>query len=141
MIGVRVTGDRQVLAALSRMSEAGEEKALKEAITIAVEPVIASAKGRAPSSQVAEGVQLIGVEKDDTGAIVGEIGLPGGRRPWFYGLFVELGTGPRVQKSGRRTGSMPARPFLRPAFESESGNVRRLFFRHLRGVVMRARRG
>jgi hypothetical protein len=36
----------------------------------------------------------------------------------FYGLFLERGTGQRYQKrSGRHTGSVSSRPFLRPALD------------------------
>lgn len=35
--------------------------------------------------------------------------------------IVEFGTGPRYQKNGKYVGEMPAQPFLRPAFDAESG--------------------
>lgn len=39
-----------------------------------------------------------------------------------HGHLVEFGTGPRVS-NGRSTGQMPARPFMRPAFESSKEEV------------------
>lgn len=41
--------------------------------------------------------------------------------PLFYAKFVEFGTGARITKSGANRGEMPARPFLRPAWDSLKG--------------------
>jgi len=37
--------------------------------------------------------------------------------------LIEYGTGPRSRKNGGSTGSMPAKPFMRPAFDTQAGNV------------------
>ncbi|MCC2547714.1 HK97 gp10 family phage protein [Hymenobacter sp. BT175] len=37
--------------------------------------------------------------------------------------LIEFGTAPRVRKDGRATGSMPAQPFWRPAFEQTKDQV------------------
>lgn len=135
---VEVTGLRQTMKALENLSDSMRADALKGAIEKASEPVVRSAKGRAPSAVIARGIRVVNVIVKNDGEIKSEIGLPGGRKPWFHGLFVELGTGPRIQKTtGRRTGSMPADPFLRPAFDSERSNVRRVFARELK-VLLKA---
>jgi HK97 gp10 family phage protein len=124
---IRVTGAREVARAMERLGDrlvAAQEDALRHA----AEPIITDAKGRAPSTTIADGIQVVQVVERD-GGIVAEVGLPGGRRDWFYGLFYELGTGPRVQKTtGRLTGSMPANPFLRPAFDAQAGVAQRRYF-------------
>jgi hypothetical protein len=139
---LRVTGERQVAASLRALVAAADTDTLKDAARYASEPIVTAAKGRAPSEDIADGIRVLNVDVTASGEVVSEIGLPGGRQKWFHGLFVELGTGPRVQKTtGRRTGSMPASPFLRPAFMSERAAASRRFFAYLRERVMGARRG
>jgi len=123
-----VREDPDLLLQFDRLAALGQAVVLSEAVTEASEPIVRVAKGLAPSPVIAEGVRLINVTVMENGAVKAEIGLPGGRHPWFHGLFVERGTGPRVQKTtGRRTGSMPARPFLRPAFDTEKINAQNRF--------------
>ena len=141
MIRTRVTGAAQLERRMRKLSAAAQHRVLREAVEAGSEPIVRSAKGRAPSADIAEGVRLINVLRKAR-AVVAEIGLPGGRRKWFHGLFIELGTGPRVQKAtGRRTGSMPARPFLRPAFNAERKNAQNAFWRVLKMSIERAARG
>lgn len=129
----RVRGDRELVRAFDRLTEVGKDVTLAEAATVASEPIVNTAKGRAPNAVIAEGIRLVGIETTQRGKVTAKIGLPGGRKPWFYGLFIELGTGPRIQKkTGRRTGSMPAAPFLRPAFDSEKERAQALFANHIR---------
>lgn len=40
-----------------------------------------------------------------------------GQNAGYHGHLVEFGTGPRRTKDGRFTGSMPAQPYMRPAYE------------------------
>lgn len=142
MIALRVSGLGSLERGMRKLVQAASPEHLEDAARVASEPIVSAAKGRAPSDVIAEGIQVVNVLTKPTGEVVSEIGLPGGRKPWFHGLFIELGTGPRIQKkTGRRTGSMPADPFLRPAFDAEKGNARRLFFNHLRKLVLGAARG
>ena len=98
MIRTRVTGAAQLERRMRKLSAAAQHRVLREAVEAGSEPIVRSAKGRAPSADIAEGVRLINVLRKAR-AVVAEIGLPGGRRKWFHGLFIELGTGPRVQKA------------------------------------------
>ena len=45
------------------------------------------------------------------------------RNPAPHAHLVEFGTGERFTKDGKSKGSMPARPFLRPAVESKKGEA------------------
>lgn len=40
-----------------------------------------------------------------------------------HGWLVEHGSGPRETSSGKSTGTMPAQPFMRPAFDSQLAKV------------------
>jgi hypothetical protein len=69
---------------------------------------------------------------------------PGGEDAPHAHLY-EFGTGPRVQAStGRATGAMPARPFLRPAWDMAQpvmlATLRREVWAEIEKAVERARR-
>ena len=52
--------------------------------------------------------------------------------------LIEFGTSERIQKStGRRTGRMPARPFIRPAIDSSKDDVVRAMAKNLRVGIKR----
>ena len=121
---VRIRGEKDVIRQLKRLEGSVRAELIKAELEDAAEVIVADAKRRAPSSTIADGIGVLGTEVKSSGKVTTEVGLVGGRRPWFYGLFVERGTGPRVQETtGRRTGSMPARPFVRPAFDAQKSNV------------------
>lgn len=128
---VKTTGFKEAAKQLRRLSDTTRGEVLRGAMEAAAEPIIRSAQGRAPSAIIAEGIRVVNIESDG-GQVTAEVGLPGGRKPWFYGLFVELGTGPRFTKAGAARGSMPARPFLRPAFDAEKGATIGIFRRELK---------
>ena len=124
VVTVRIRGEKDVIRQLKRLQGSVRKEVIKAELEEAAEVIVADAKRRAPSSTIADGIQVLNTEVETSGRVTTAVGLVGGRRPWFYGLFVERGTGPRVQKTtGRRTGSMPARPFLRPAFDAQKSNV------------------
>lgn len=129
----RVRGDGKLIRTFEKLGNVGKDVVLAEAATAASEPIINAAKGNAPNAVISEGIRLVALEITQRGKVTAKIGLPGGKKPWFKGLFIELGTGPRIQKkTGRRTGSMPAAPFLRPAFDSEKERAQALFANHIR---------
>lgn len=139
--GLNVRGDREALRAFDRLSALGQASVLSEAATAGADPLVRAAKGKAPDAVIREGIRLINIEVNGRGKVTAKVGLPGGKKPWFYGLFIERGTGPRVQKkTGRRTGSMPAKPFLRPAFESAKGQAQDEFGKHMRTRLLQVAR-
>lgn len=46
-----------------------------------------------------------------------------GATPARHAHLVELGTGPRRQRNGKSVGAMPARPFMRPAWEANKNRL------------------
>lgn len=54
-----------------------------------------------------------------------------GAGPRGPAVLAEFGTGPRQWKTGKSTGSMPAQPFMRPAWEANKFKVLRDFSRIL----------
>lgn len=91
----------------------------------AEKPLIAAAKARVPKSQ--------GDTEKSIGGIAGRGGGRGEQRyigprrggPFkgYAGHLIEYGTGPRKQKDGTNTGSMPAHPFMRPAYEETKNQI------------------
>lgn len=56
-----------------------------------------------------------------------------------HGHLVEFGTGPRTQKkTGRYTGQMPARPFMRPAWDANKEGVLQYMRDNIWGVLKKA---
>lgn len=71
----------------------------------------------------------------ETGELQAFIGPPPSGKA-FYGKFLELGTGPRSRRGGASTGSLRARPFLRPALEAKLAEVEEILgasFRVIQG--------
>lgn len=54
-----------------------------------------------------------------------------GENPVHIAHLVEFGTRERFKKSGQPTGTMPAQPFLRPAWDSSKGAVSSIFVSQL----------
>ena len=108
---------------------------------IGTTPVKFSGATRTPSQPVAKDTVWISVKVKSAGEVIAEIGLPGGRQPWFFGLWIEKGTGPRRRKSGGSTGSMPAEPFLRPAFDANKERVAQIVGRDMKRLLERAANG
>ena len=122
MVTVKVTGAKETRDALNNLKDAARVRTITAALKAGAQPIIDAARQNAHSADVARGVTIINTIKDREGEVRMEVGLPGGQKPWFHGLFDEFGTGPRVQSStGRFTGAHPARPWLRPAFDSSEG--------------------
>jgi len=120
---VKVTGAAHVLAQLKALAAVGNPVVLERAIREGAQPIIDAAKQNAPTPEVAADVDVVNLRASG-GTVTADVGLPGGPRPSFVGLFFERGTGPRVQETtGRRTGAMAARPWLRPAFDANSARA------------------
>lgn len=63
-----------------------------------------------------------------------------GAGPRGPGVLAEFGTGHRTWKNGKSTGSMPAQPFMRPAWEAGKDKALRDFSRELWDQIERSAR-
>jgi HK97 gp10 family phage protein len=147
-VKMRITGLEELIRRLESLDPKMRRKTLKAAVNAGSRILLAEMKAGVPSSLNDTGLlrkslgRRIKVYRQSgiVVAIVGprrgfkqEIGMsssgkykgkPIYRNPTRYAHLVEFGTGPRVQKStGRSTGRMGARPFMRPALESSRGPV------------------
>lgn len=120
MVTVKVTGAQATIDALNNLKDAARVRTIRAALKAGAQPIIDAAQRNVHSADAARRMGIINTINDREGEVTMEVGLPSGKG--FQALFDEFGTGPRLQKStGRFTGSHPARPWLRPAFDSSEG--------------------
>ena len=124
----------EMLKALPRSTARGvARRAMKKALA----PVEAAARAAAPTAGEAADISVSSKltkaqakenPDRDTDTL---LNLFIGSRSKLAHLF-EFGTGPRFHKSGKFTGIMGARPFMRPAWDGNSDEVLRLLSADLR---------
>jgi hypothetical protein len=131
LISIEIPGAEALEAALRELGEAVEiRKTLSKALMEAAEPMAKAARAGAPRGATGRLYESIDVAKtlsrrqrqqanryaadNPTNATVYV-----GAKPIGPSILLEFGTTARHWKSGKSTGSVPARPFMRPAFESE----------------------
>lgn len=124
---MKLTGARELEAALRELPKRIGKAAIKRALMKAAAPIEQDAKARAAGTKPALGERGVSVStklsrrqkrgrRVDKNTVEVFIGAHSARRGLAH--LIEFGTGPRRHKSGKSTGSMPARPFMRPAWES-----------------------
>ena len=103
----------------------------------AEKPLVAAARARAPKKN-GDLVKSIGGIAG-RGAGKGQQRYVGPRRggPFkgYTGHLVEYGTGPRTQKDGTSTGSMPAQPYMRPAYEETKEQITQIIKDEVAAVI------
>lgn len=108
IVELKTQGADNLMAKMQAMLDAART-GIPASFDAGAERIAESARRRAPTADIARSIE---VEQGPNGARV-VVHDPLAR------LF-EYGTGPRMQvTTGRRTGSMPAEPFLRPAMDEE----------------------
>ena len=98
-------------------------KKVGEILRKAEKPLIAAAKARAPKGN------------GDLIKSIGGIAGRGGENKGYAGHLVEYGTGPRTQKDGTSTGSMPAQPYMRPAYEETKEQIAQIIQDEVAAVI------
>ena len=129
-----LVGDAGLKLALSEMKESSVRTILRGPIRAGASLVSKEAKRLVPEGDKnlkrSIGVQVKTSKRK--GTVYGKIHIRRGygkgskkhEDPYFYGLMVEFGTGPRVQKTtGRRTGAIAPRPFMRRALSEKRAQV------------------
>lgn len=110
MVSMRFEGGKELAAELARLSTRLSKSILREALTEAAEPMRKSASShaprRAPAPDIADNIVISTAKTEDQASVA-----MGPAKGFAYGLPLEVGTV-----------KMPARPFMRPAFD---GNVER----------------
>lgn len=153
LIDVNLTGIKELDRALRKLGPAVEKRVQSQALRAGARPIIRQAKsllmmgarrprkgkrgkgfhtGNLYRSMAVKTIRGMG----GWAAIIGPK-WPGG----VHGHLVEFGTKPRYHKSGKFVGAMPARPFLRPAFDMALPEAKRRIREVVeKGIAREARR-
>ena len=138
---LQLHGLREMQAALRALPDEIEDAAVVQALKEAGEPMRQGMADLAPRRRSAESLAdniVISEKLSDSGKQTAPrdgkeeayvyVG-PDMEKPGYapHGHLAEFGTGPRYHESGKSTGSMPAQPFVRPAFDAFKGVVARAF--------------
>lgn len=143
---LNLTGFNEVKAELNKFSdEFTRGKLLDNACAAGARVLSREIQGRSPSTSVRRAATvrkgraaLKSVRVNKASQIDG-LAVVAFRKP-HSGLvhLIEFGTSERIQKStGRRTGRMPARPFIRPAIDTAKDDVVRAMAKNLRVGIKR----
>lgn len=127
----------EVLRELAKGTAKGvARRAMKSALT----PVLEAAQAAVPkgaTGNLAAGLSITSKlnKNQSRAAMADRVGglltmYVGARSPHSH--LVEFGSGPRVHKSGKAVGAMPAQPFLRPAWDSNTDQVLTILAAELR---------
>lgn len=146
LLRLNIIGAQDLEAALRAL---GDSKAIKRAIKTALleaaEPTAREARAKAPrrSGRMAEGVDVsTTLSRRQKSGAGGHVAARGrfdpfaafvyiGAHPMGPAVLAEFGTQERHWKSGKSTGAMPAKPFMRPAWEAGKYKILEDFSRYL----------
>jgi HK97 gp10 family phage protein len=135
MIEFKVSGFKELERNLRKLPQEIAGKVLRESLRKAAQPVVEQAKTAAPRStdpgsqgHLADSIALRSFKTEGLDDL--EVNLWLGPSPkHFYGMFHEFGTR-----------KMPARPFLRPAWDAQGNEVLDAFGRLLGAAIEKAAR-
>ena len=119
-----ITGDKALLKLLKKLPDKTARKVSRQAVNAGATPILKAARRLV---SVDDGTLKKALDKKvktykKTKAVVAIIGPRSREAP--HGSLLEFGSGPRIQTTtGREVGSMPAKPFLRPAAQQEGSNA------------------
>lgn len=126
MTGLKLTGFREMDLVLRQLPTATAKRVADRAMKKALAPVASAANGMLP-----KGMPPVIVDKRLNKSQAGKFRAEQSDevRVMFVGSpspaahLEEFGTGPRQHKSGKSTGMMRARPFMRPAWDRTRDQV------------------
>jgi HK97 gp10 family phage protein len=137
---IKIEGGKELSDSLKKLGVKVNREILENIMEECAEIPRADASRRAPrrTGELASKIMIGEVmEKKEKFEI--EIG-PGPGKEAFWGRFDEFGTGPRKTKKGKFTGSMPAKPFLRPALDENKEQIETTFRQGIKELIDRAQR-
>lgn len=137
---IKVEGLKDLEAGLKSLSQRTAKETAERAMVKALQPVADAARAAAPRSAAAPHLaDSIGVSKKLKDSQKRGAEKPSDTRRIMYvgalmphAHLIEFGTVERFHKSGKSVGRMPARPFMRPAFDANVDAVLAAMTEHLR---------
>ncbi|OIQ32307.1 MAG: hypothetical protein BM562_05410 [Alphaproteobacteria bacterium MedPE-SWcel] len=150
-VKMKIEGAGDIERALAELARGTAKGVMRRAMKKSLKPVAEAAEAISPFAIAVTSKLIARQQRDarrDRGRskvvlYVGPVTPDGDGAPHAH--LYEFGTGPRVQTStGRSTGAMPARPFLRPAWDMSQpimlATLRREVWAEIEKTVERARR-
>lgn len=143
----KLAGVEDLAALFDQLPRAVGKQVLTRALAKAGLPVAIAARAMAARSSgpgphladgIAIGTQLTRTQRRQAPPAGGVTVFVGARTPNAH--LVEFGTGPRFTRSGRYAGRMPAKPFLRPAWDTNKGRVLEILKAELWAELLKAAR-
>jgi HK97 gp10 family phage protein len=127
-----LTGAKELEAALRELPKRIGKATITRALKKAAAPIEADAQLRASETKAALGERGVSIstklsrrqkrgKRVDKNTVELYIGAHSARRGLAH--LIEFGTGMRRHKSGKSTGRMAARPFMRPAWDANKGRL------------------
>ena len=121
----KMDGMPEIIEALKNMGVNLESKEMQDMLKREAQPIIDTARNLAPSDtgNLRQSIQFITrMDKQNRTRVL--IGPHGDWYNHYLGVMFEYGTVGRIQeKTGRYTGIIEARPFMRPALDQNAGRV------------------
>jgi HK97 gp10 family phage protein len=142
---ISVTGVREIDKVLKELPKQMTHAILGSAHVAAAKPLVEKAKLTAPEGPTGNLVDSIGAVKTSIkrADAIGQVFVGPrrkGRYKGYHGHMVEFGTKRRKTKKGANRGVMPAKPFMKPSFESTKNEVERQIATQIGRVVVRTMR-
>jgi HK97 gp10 family phage protein len=120
----KMDGLAEIISALENIGVDVKTEKLQNMIKQEAQCIIDTAKNLAPADtgNLRKSIKFITkLDKQNRERVL--IGLDGNYYNHYLGVMFEYGTGPRIQRNGRYTGSLAPRPFMRPALDQNKNKV------------------
>ena len=132
--GMRVTGAKQldkVLRDLAKVDNRAGRKVMRQALTVAAKPIVRDAKAKVAkrSGNLRRSIGAVSPKGSGTKVSVKVGPRTGGKWKGFHGHLVEFGHA--LVRGGKVIGHVPAKPFMRPAWDTNKGGVLRTIGREI----------
>jgi HK97 gp10 family phage protein len=146
----RIEGVEDVVKRLDDAKIKNKVKPIRQALRFAAAPMKRDAKAMAPVRTGALKKAIGYINPQSKTQLFIYVGPRRKSTNVFYGHLVEFGTAPRkyrkpqYRKIGGKwvkvthTGSTPAQPFMRPAFEKNKENIEKRFERKIKKLIVKA---
>ncbi len=156
-VAMKLDGIEELVASLNELENAAAKPIVRRALAKAAKPVEQHARSLVPvgpiqkrrngskprpklRDEIRVSTNLSPRQKRGRPRKSSEVYVYVGAGPARHAHLVEFGTKPRTHKNGKSVGQMPARPFMRPAWEANKQTVLATFTTELRNEIAKAAR-
>ena len=142
--GIVMTGDKALDRKLKKMTVQFQQNATRKAMRKTLVEFRKKARSLVPvnTGRLKKSIKSKASLRRKTGMVEGKVYVDYSRKSKRYAPYahlVEFGTGPRqVKKSKMLVGSMPAQPFMTPAFNTEKNQAIKEWIRSFRETLNKA---